>query len=180
MSQFSEAAPSADIQTSEATGSITPQERLANSRKALVRHMTRNQPSGRAVPANVDASSLGAGVGVDGNPDFSAAHFDPKAADNSSDGQNRSTVFSLAQQALMTWWQHHPAHLAVDIARPLLSQFAEKKPVRLLAIAAVVGALLVLFKPWRMVTPAGVLLGTLKSSGLFNMLLSLLSGVGRK
>lgn len=184
MSQFPESAPSADTQTSQATGSITPQERLVNSRKALVRHMTRNQSPGRVVTPNGDASSLNAGLGVDqdvdGKPDFSATHFDPRATHSSSDSQMRTTAFSLARQALMTWWQRHPAHLAVDIARPLLSQFAEKKPVRLLVVAAGIGAVLVLFKPWRMVTPAGVLLGTLKSSGLSNMLLSLVSRVGRK
>lgn len=182
MPQNSESVPSVDTQTSQATGSTTPQERLANSRKALVRYMTRNLPASRSISLDDDASSLG--NGSVNNADFSATHFDPEAArNNSEENANRNDkngAFSLAQHALRAWWQHHPAHLAVDIARPVLSQYAEKKPVKLLAIAAGVGAVLVLLKPWRMVTPSGVLLGTLKSSGLSNMLLSLFSGINRK
>lgn len=182
MSQISESATSVDTQTSQATGSTTPQERLANSRKALVRFMTRNLPASRSIPLNADASSLG-NSSVN-NADFSASHFDPESARNNSEENahrnDKNGALSLAQHALRAWWQHHPANLVVDIVRPVLSQYAEKKPVRLLAIAAGIGAVLVLLKPWRMVTPSGFLLGTLKSSGLSNMLLSLFSGINRK
>lgn len=53
-------------------------------------------------------------------------------------------------------WEAHPAHLAVEVAGPMLARWSARHPQRLLALAALLGAALVLARPWRLL-PAGAL-----------------------
>jgi len=129
--------------------SPTPQERLANSRKAIVRHMSREQSHD------------------DETPDGPA---DDRAALTGNGG-----TWGLIKQALGGWWHHHPVSAAFSLARPVLGKYAEEKPLQLLGIAAVAGAAAVVFKPWRLVSLGSVLLATLKSSEISGALLSMLS-----
>lgn len=128
----------------------SPQERLANSRKAIVKHMNRN---------HLDTEDAG-NYGEDGS----------RQSGPVSDG-----ALGVVKQAVRVWWHHHPASSAVDLARPLLGEYARAHPFKLLAVSAGLGAALVLVRPWRMVSLGGVLLATLKSSGLSGALLSMLS-----
>lgn len=77
--------------------------------------------------------------------------------------------------AVRVWWRHHPANLALEIAHPALQQYASKKPYQLIGIATVIGVAVVFIRPWRLVSITGLLLATVKSSGVANMALSLLS-----
>ena len=133
----------------------TPLTRLVASRKALVRQMAR----------------------AAGRPDTDLS--------NGSDESNRATVethlnaehsgtWQIMMQAVRAWWQHHPAHLAVDIGRPFLNKFAQEKPMQLLGIAAGVGAAVVLVKPWRLVSLTGLAVAAFKSTNLSSTLLSML------
>lgn len=164
------------VATRQALESTTPQERLANSRKALVWHMTRHQPPSQR------SSQRESKEQQEASENFSESRFDPQNADADQVGKRRNSGsgFGMVWQILVAWWSRHPANIAIDIARPVLTQYAEKKPFRVLGVAAAAGAVLVLIKPWRIVTPGAILLGVLKSSGLTNSLLSLLSGLGRK
>jgi hypothetical protein len=56
-----------------------------------------------------------------------------------------------------------------------LNRYAHDKPMQLLGAAAALGAALVVVRPWRLVSITGLLLATVKSSGLTTTLLSLLS-----
>lgn len=132
---------------------LTPQERLAVSRKAIVRHMTRD-----------DAPSAG---------QIPYAHKVNDAGDGST--QNQRSHWQVIKRAVRVWWQHHPAQLALDLAQPVLGRYAEEKPLQLLGVAAGVGAAVVLLRPWRLVSLSGLLVATLKSSELSGFLLSLLS-----
>lgn len=127
---------------------LTPQERLAISRKAIVRHMNRDE-----APGHDNAS---------------------RAAGDASDQQGSSPL-QLVQRALRAWWQHHPANIALDVARPVVAEYAREHPVRLLGAAAGIGAAAVLLKPWRLVSLGGILLATMKSSDLSGLVLSMLS-----
>ena len=133
----------------------TPLARLVASRKALVRQM------GRAA----------------GRPDTDLS--------NGSDELNQATIdthlntelsgtWQILVQAVRAWWQHHPAHLAVDIGRPFLNKYAQDKPMQLLGIAAGVGAAVVLIKPWRLVSLTGLAVAAFKSTNLSSTLLSML------
>jgi len=83
--------------------------------------------------------------------------------------------FSHAKRALRTWWRHHPAHMGVELATPVLSDYAYRKPVQYLAIAAAVGAVVVVARPWRLITVGGLLAALLKSSQVSTLVMSALS-----
>jgi hypothetical protein len=78
-------------------------------------------------------------------------------------------------RAAKAWWAHQPAHLAVDFARPVLGRYAERQPLKLLGIAAGVGAAAVLLRPWRLISVGAVLLAAVKSVAVPSVLMSMLS-----
>jgi hypothetical protein len=83
--------------------------------------------------------------------------------------------FGHARRALRTWWRHHPAHMGVELATPMLSNYAYRKPVQFLAIAAAAGAVVVVARPWRLITVGGLLAALLKSSQVSTLVMSALS-----
>jgi hypothetical protein len=83
--------------------------------------------------------------------------------------------FARFRQAATTWWRYHPAHMGLELATPALSAFAEKKPLQYLGIAAAVGAVVMIARPWRLISVGGLLMAIAKSSQLSTVLLSALS-----
>jgi hypothetical protein len=81
------------------------------------------------------------------------------------------TTWRLIKYATRAWWYRHPASAVVELAQPLLEDYAQAHPFKLLGFSAGAGAALVVIRPWRMVS-VGVLLAALKSSGLSSALLS--------
>ena len=141
--------------TSVIPTSDSPQSRLAASRKALVRQMTRaNGRPENNVPGGFPETNHEA-TGVDLNSE-------------------RSSTWQLITQAAMTWWQHHPLQIAIEIGRPFLANYARDKPMQLLGISAGVGAAAVLVKPWRLVSVTGLVVAAFRSTKLSSVLLSLL------
>lgn len=136
------------MQTSEI---LTPQERLALSRKAIVSSMNRRRHDGASESDDEFA---------EGMPSRPVAMHG---------------ITGRLQHAVKSWWYHHPASVAVDLVRPLVSDYAGAHPFKLLAISAGIGAATVLIRPWRMVSVGGLALAGIKSSGLSGMLLSLLT-----
>lgn len=126
----------------------SPQERLAASRQALVRQMSRENYSTKNSGQNSDV-----------------------AFSNSS---KAAGIWQISKQMLLTWWQHHPVHLAADVAKPFLTQAAREKPLQLVAVAAVLGAALVISKPWRLVSVTGLVLTAFKSTRLSSVVTSLM------
>ena len=80
-----------------------------------------------------------------------------------------------ARDALDSWWRYHPAHMAVEIARPTLSSYAQRKPVQYLGIAAVAGAAVFLLRPWKLISVTGVLVALVKSPQVAGLVMSALS-----
>ncbi|AYQ28453.1 MULTISPECIES: hypothetical protein [unclassified Polaromonas] len=129
----------------------TPQERLASSRKAIVRHMSRDAH---------DEHDEEAGAGQDG--ENGSGHFE-------------GGTWGILKHALGAWWHHHPVSVAFGLAKPTLQHYAEEKPLQLLGIAAAAGAATVLIRPWRLVSVGSLLLAAFKSSEISGALLSMLS-----
>jgi len=84
--------------------------------------------------------------------------------------------FATLKRAASGWWQQHPAHLGVELATPALSDYAGRKPVQFLAIAAGVGAVVMLTRPWRLISVTGLLMAVLKSSQLSGMVMAAMAG----
>ena len=132
----------------------TPRERLRASRLALRSQMASGQASqGRSSTAG---SALFRGDGTQGD-----------AAGN--------PMLSLLSQGYQAWWKHQPSKIAFDLGRSYLHEFAVAKPVLLVAIAAGVGAAVVTFKPWRLISFTGLALAALKSTRLRDSMLSYLA-----
>lgn len=127
----------------------TPQERLASSRKAIVRHMSRDEQD--------EEGAAG------------------QAGDGESGGFQGGGTWGILKHALGAWWHHHPVSVVFGLVKPTLKHYAEEKPLQLLGIAAAAGAAAVVLRPWRLVSIGSVLLATLKSSELSGALLSMLS-----
>lgn len=138
------------MQTSEL---LSPQERLAISRKAIISHMNR-----RGHHNSTSANSSG-------YADDAAPSSDPVL----------QGIQGRLKQAVSSWWYHHPASVAVELVRPILGDYASAHPFKLLALSAGVGAAAVLVRPWRMVSVGSLALAGLKSSGLSGIVLSLLT-----
>lgn len=152
------------IATMTPSDTLSPQERLAASRKAIVRHMNRDHKKEPHPP--VDAYELDA----DG--------YDPYGgfgADESGDSRLSGTL-SIVKHALKAWWHHHPVNVAYEFAQPVIGRFAANQPFKLLGIAAAVGAASVVIRPWRLVSLGGVALAAIKSSEFSGLALSMLSG----
>ena len=137
--------------------SDSPQTRLVASRKALFRYMERH----------------------DGQSDTNASDSEPDSGDTQrpDDGHSnagRSSTWRILTEAALSWWQHHPLQIAVGISRPFLNNYARDKPVQLLGIAAGIGAVAILIKPWRLFSVTSLVVAALKSTRLSTTLLSLL------
>ncbi len=133
---------------------LTPQERLAISRKAIVRHMNRHH-----------------------------REIEDRSADSFDDAEESSPAahgtLHMIKHAAREWWHRHPASAAIELVRPLLSDYAKAHSFKLLAISAAVGAAAVILRPWRMVSVGALLVAVVKSSGLTSALISMLSSVSR-
>jgi hypothetical protein len=137
---------------------LTPQERLAISRKAIVRHMNRHHP--------------------DANERLEKDINGARGNDTEAVPSERNMLSKLKYAARM-WWHRHPASSAVELASPLLREYASAHPFKLIGISAATGASLVIARPWRMMSASALLVAAVKSSGLSNTLFTMLSSFTR-
>jgi hypothetical protein len=93
-------------------------------------------------------------------------------------GRGASGWFGRIKHALGAWWRHHPAHMGVELATPVLADYAARKPAQYLAIAAALGAVVVVVRPWRLISVTGLVVALVKSSQLSSLVLSAMAGVG--
>jgi hypothetical protein len=136
------------------TSLLSAQQRLAASRQAIVRDMNREEDPDTGAPA-LDGS----------NEDIIESGIDAS-----------SGSWDLVKQVAGSWWRSHPAHLALDVAKPMMQGYAQDQPVKLLGIAAAAGAALVVLRPWRLISLTGVALALLKSTEVSGIVQSLLHG----
>jgi hypothetical protein len=144
-------------------------DKLARSRLAIIEHVQRRERRGeRDRPRESRAQSASGGpAGAEADGPYDS--YDPR------EPHGARGWFDRAQRAAQVWWRHHPAHLAVEVGTPVLQAYAQRHPGRLVAGAAVVGAVLVLARPWRLISVTTVVVALLKSSQLSSVLMSALS-----
>jgi hypothetical protein len=83
--------------------------------------------------------------------------------------------FGHLKHAVRTWWRYHPAHMAVDIATPMMRSYARRKPMQLLGISLAAGALLTFARPWKLISVGTLLVAVLKSSQLSHLAMAAMS-----
>lgn len=140
--------------------------RLARSRQALAQRLIK--PDRHGERARRDAAP----------PDEGAPAGSPyrEAAEQAGP---RSGWWPTIRHAARVWWRYHPARAAADLAHPALQSYARAHPARLIGIAAVAGAAIVIARPWRLVSLTGLLVAALRPTELSAVVLSLLSVGGR-
>lgn len=129
-------------------------DRLARTRLAIIEQVQRRERR----------------PGRERERDFANAGEPDADYDDSGEG-----MFAHIKHALGTWWRHHPAHMGVELATPILASYARKKPLQFLAIAAAAGAAIVVLRPWRLISATGIVVALVKSSQLSGLLMSALS-----
>lgn len=71
---------------------------------------------------------------------------------------------------LARWWARHPLNSAVDLGRPFLEEMARRQPGRLMAYGAGTGALLMVIKPWKLLSLATLLSLAFRTSDLTGLI----------
>jgi len=144
--------------------SLTPQQRLAVSRRALFNQIE-SKVEREARPSRF--SSTRVETPVDGTA--------PLVSPRKKRGLFDSLPWlSVAQSFGARWWRRHPANAALQLAQPLLQRYARKQPGKLIAIAAGTGAVIMLVKPWRLLSVTALVAAVLKTSDVADMVTTLM------
>lgn len=151
-------------------------DRLTRTRLAILEHLHRKerkrhgegpdelalrQAHGGQVEAGPHPGMAAAGPGP-----YHSEMPEPEAADG---------WLAHALHAVRVWWRYHPASTAVEIATPVLSSYARRKPVQFLGIAAAAGALFMFARPWKLISVTGLAVAVLKSSQVSALVMQALS-----
>jgi hypothetical protein len=145
-------------------------ERLAASRAALMHEL---QPRSVRTAASRAARGNAAAATPGSEPAFTA-HED-EGEDEYAHGRQGGSLWSVARRSVRAWWEFHPARAAVAIAQPVVAEYAERRPWKLMAVSAGLGAAVVILRPWKLVSLGGIAVAALKSSQVSNLALSLLA-----
>ncbi|WP_093164077.1 hypothetical protein [Variovorax sp. YR216] len=131
---------------------LTPQQRLSLSRRALIAQLQGDKDERP-------------GDWLDAAPDGSPQQVD---------GQHGIAWSQVANHVVRRWWRRHPANAAGQLARPVLERYAREQPAKLVAAAAATGALVVLVRPWRLLSITAILAAVLKTSDVADLVTTLM------
>ena len=143
---------------------MTPAEKLDRSRLALVEYLSRGKSVSRRERR------------IDSEPQAQA--FDAQQESQHQDAKgffSRNRWLGGMSSAARAWWRHHPAQMAVEIATPALRSYLRQRPFQVLALSAGVGALIVVTRPWRLISLTTLVVAVVKSSQLSGVVMSALS-----
>ena len=82
---------------------------------------------------------------------------------------------SLVGVGFSSWWHEHPARSVALLLESATSEYARRKPIQVVTVAAVAGAAVVLLRPWRMVSVTALVLSLLRSSNFSGVASSVLN-----
>lgn len=136
-------------------------DKLARTRLAIIEHVYRKEARKDRFAAAAEH------VQADGEQ-WEAA----EAAASSGGGG----TFARVRRAAKSYWRHHPARMGLQMAKPVLSQYARRHPAAYVGIAALAGAVFMVARPWRLISVGGVLLALAKSPQFAGVLMSAMSG----
>ncbi len=141
-------------------------DKLARTRLAILEHVQRKERRREATREEVrevrHEAQAQARAAVTGHGE------DPPPAEGEG-------WFAHAGHLLRSWWRYHPAHMAADLATPILSGYARRKPAQFLGIAAAAGALFFMARPWKLISVTGVVVALLKSPQVASLIMSAMS-----
>jgi hypothetical protein len=142
-------------------------DKLARSRLALIEHIQRRE---RRDEKKETRRARVREQGEQGEQDW----------DQSDAGDDPARWFARFKRAAGAWWRSHPARLGLELATPVLSGYATRKPAQFLGISAAVGAIVMITRPWRLISMTGLIVALLKSSQLSSVVMSAMSAADFK
>jgi len=148
-------------------------DKLARSRLALIEHIQRRDRRDDKKEARRAREREQGEQGEHGEQD--EQDWDPSDA-----ADDPTRWFASLKRAAITWWRSHPARLGVELATPVLSSYAKRKPGQYLGIAVAVGAIIMVTRPWRLISVTGLIVTLLKSSQLSSVVMSAMSSADFK
>lgn len=143
------------------SSSLTPQQRLAISRRALFSELDyeRDEVRQHAEHGSED-------------PDLFPS---PVVRRPKSTGLLAGfPMLAVARNVGERWWRRHPANAMVQLGRPVLARYARRQPVKLIAYAAGTGALLMILRPWRLLSVTALAAAVFKTSDVADMVTTLM------
>jgi hypothetical protein len=96
----------------------------------------------------------------------SRSRSESTASERTESGFNWS---ALVEAGLSSWWREHPLHAGASLVKSVTVEIAQRKPLQLVAVAAVAGAAIVLLRPWRLVSASALALSLWRSSNFSGM-----------
>jgi hypothetical protein len=148
-------------------------DKLARTRLAIVEHVYRKE--NRKETRHEDPAAFSSEQTRERERN-SRAGSEPNSRAGSESGVRGRGNWRRAKRAARSYWRHHPARMGVQMAAPLLSRYARSHPLAYLGIAAAAGALLMVARPWRLISVTGVLMALAKSPQVAGLVMSTMSG----
>jgi hypothetical protein len=96
----------------------------------------------------------------------SRSRSESTASERTENGLNWS---ALVEAGLSSWWREHPLHAGASLVKSVTVEIAQRKPLQLVAVAAVAGVAVVLLRPWRLVSASALALSLWRSSNFSGM-----------
>jgi hypothetical protein len=96
----------------------------------------------------------------------------PRSPSTSAAGSSTENGFNwgaLVEAGLSSWWREHPLYAGALLVKSATMEVAQRKPLQLVAVAAVAGAAIVLLRPWRLVSASALALSVWRSSNFSGM-----------
>lgn len=129
---------------------LSASSRLQQSRQALLAQL------GQAGPTSQSSAAPGSSSGASGSGTGSA-------------------WWRLLKRTALRWWQRHPASTVTDVAMPLLGAYTRQEPLKVLGVAALLGAAVVLTRPWRLLSAGALLAATFRPADMSALVLSMMA-----
>src|SRR4029453_4699051 len=137
-------------------------DKLARSRLAIIEHIQRRERRDEKKEARRAREREQGEEGEEG-------------WDESVAGDDAAGWFARFKHAARAWGPSPPARLGLEVAKPILSDYATRKPAQFLGIAAAVGAIVMVTRPWRLISVTGLVVAMLRSSQLSSVVMSAMS-----
>jgi hypothetical protein len=152
-------------------------ERLELNRQALIdQFSSRRKPARGPVSARVQmVEGRRVAIPAAASAADTVEHAVDAASDAAPRGGSLSTFLPIAKHMAQTWWEYHPARAILSMGRPFLEDYVERRPWKAVAVAAGVGATLVVVRPWKLLSVGGIIVAAMKSSQVSSIALSLIS-----
>lgn len=112
------------------------------------------------------------GAAAPPSPASDAPPSDAPAPSGSDNGWWR-----LLKRTARRWWSRHPASTVTAVAVPLLGAYTRQAPLKVLGVAALVGAAVVVTRPWRLLSAGALMAATIRPADLSALVLSMLTQV---